>query len=122
MIIQHPSAPVNFEPAPPDPPHVRALKGEVAPDTCAACGHPLLDHVGGCALAIRQNKPMQTAWPMGVLYGDPFVEVTRAITYALATDCGPAMAIFFDTFGPDEALSMARALATAAVTAMQVKK
>ncbi len=125
IILAHPRSPVHLEPIPPDPreqavmdpPHVRALRGDVEPDTCAACGHPLIDHVGGCALAIRQNRPMQTTYPMGVLYGDPHQDVTRAISHALETSCGPAMELLVNTLGPEDLLMVARQLSRTAVSA-----
>lgn len=88
------------------------------PDTCTACGHPTADHFGGCALAIRANKPMQTAWPVGVLYGDPHLEVTRAITVALEESCGPAVALLYEALGNDERLMVARQLSRVASSAL----
>ncbi len=125
LILQHSSSPVTFEAPPPDPReqrvedpyHVRALRGEADEDTCSACGQPVVDHFGGCALAIRQNRPMQTSWPLGVLYGDPHVAVTRAISHALETSCGPAMQLLFEALGNDEALMLSRQLSRAAVEA-----
>lgn len=99
------------------PLHVRALRGELPEDTCCACGHPTIDHVGGCAQAIRANKPMQTSYPLGLLYGDPHRAVTEAITLALEDSCGPAVALLFETLGNDERLMVARQLSRAAVSA-----
>ncbi len=101
----------------PVPLHIRALRGDIAEDTCCACNHPTIDHVGGCALAIRRNRPMQTSWPMGVLYGDPHLDVTRAITLVLEDSCGPAVALLFETLGNDERLMLARQLSRVAVSA-----
>jgi hypothetical protein len=109
--------PIPLHPAPEFHPVVRALRGEVKEDTCTACGHPTIDHVGGCALAMRQNKPMQTSWPIGVLYGDSWPEVTRAITIALEDTCGPAVAVLFEAMGNDERLMLARQLSRVAVSA-----
>ncbi len=95
------------------PLHVQA----VHEDTCTACGCPTIDHFGGCALALKANKPMQTSYPLGVLYGDPYVEVTRAITVALEDACGPAIALIFETLGNDERLMVARHLSRVAVSA-----
>src|SRR5678815_674686 len=104
IVLQHPRSPVVFdprdppvhdvEPSSPDsviraqadtiaalqkvvrdltktPLVIQALKGEIAPDTCCACG---------CHIPLR---PLQTSWPLWVLYGDPHLAVTRAMAYAL---------------------------------------
>ena len=86
------------------PLHVQALKGELAPDTCCACG---------CHIPL---KPVQTSWPMGVLYGDPHLDVTRALAYTLEYECGPAVQVFYDSLGADERLMFARQLSRVAVT------
>ena len=103
----------------PEPVFVRALRGEVPEDTCSGCGQPTVDHYGGCAYAIRQNKPMQTTYPLGLLYGDPYLEVTRAVTVALEEACGPAIAVMFETLGNDERLMVARQLSRVAVEAFK---
>jgi hypothetical protein len=102
-----------------DPSAVDALAYQPSTDEdrCTACGHPTIDHFGGCALAIRQHKPMQTSYPLGLLYGDPHLEVTRAITVALEEACGPAIALMFETLGNDERLMVARQLSRVAVSA-----
>lgn len=134
VILQHPSAPVTLQ----DPREQSVVPKEAAlsalkaahlelqqavrdmahqEDTCAACGHPTIDHFGGCALAIRSHKPMQTSYPMGVLYGDPHRAVTEAITVALEDACGPAVAVLFEALGNDERLMVARQLSRVAVSA-----
>ena len=104
-VVFTPLEVVSMEVLPPDPPlHVQALKGELAPDTCCACG---------CHIPL---KPLQTSWPMGVLYGDPHLDVTRALAYTLEYECGPAAQVFYDSLGADERLMFARQLSRVAVT------
>lgn len=107
IILAHPRSNVTLDP-PSDPREqsvlVRALTGDIAPDTCCACG---------CHIELR---PLQTSFPMGVLYGDNHLAVTRAISYALEYECGPAVQILMEALGSDERLMVARQLSRTAVS------
>lgn len=89
----------------PDPLVVQALRGDLAPDTCCACG---------CHISL---KSLQTSYPLGVLYGDPHLAVTRALVQALDEECGPAVQELYEALGNDERLMVARQLSRVAVSA-----
>ena len=82
-------------------------------DLCSVCQQPRDAHWTvsgrhqGCEGALAYAE-VQTRNP--VVYNDPHAALTCAIRRAMLLDCGPALAVFLNTFTPDEQLAMAYAI------------
>lgn len=106
-------------------PHVRALKGQLGPYDCGACGHPIRHHLdtSGCyQLGCEHAKNVRRDPVLRLLYEatasrsthDPDAVLTRALYRCLLLDCGEPLRQFLATYRGDDLLMVARALSRTA--------
>jgi hypothetical protein len=116
VIVQHPSAPVRFEPPPVDPRDQPVMLRDG--DICTGCHCEVKLHWSavsnrwvGCRGAQAQARPRNPE-----RWNDPHAAVTLAVFRAMHEKCGPALDIFLNGFTHDERMAMAHALSMAAVS------
>ncbi len=117
VILQHTSAPVQFDPPPADP-REQPVSAPSREGTCAGCGLEVKHHWTisniwiGCTGALSQARPPRNP----ERWNDPRPGVTCAVRAAMLTKCGPALEIFLAGLTHDEVLAIAAECGRAAVT------
>jgi hypothetical protein len=134
VILQHTSAPVDFDPPPADPreqpvsPLKAALTGTADPETCSACGLANRLHLGtagtflGCDVAkfmrLGERRPTNPE-----RWNDPWPAVTAAVRAAMVSGgCGPRLEIEMAGYTNDEQLTMASAIVRVAIAAYRAER
>lgn len=113
-------------------PLVRALRGELPTNTCAACGEPNALHhdtsgfhwIGCDGVPARKHLATLISRPLTFpnQWGDPWPVVSAAIRDGLLAGCGEAVSDFYEQLTPGERLDWSRRLAELAVKSYEASR